>query len=184
MTARLSGEYEFIKNNAMHHKGAVGWSGSYMKEGLAAFMRILLNTDPKENFTGIKSMILKLVRSVGFKVTEYQHGVPALIQDSDEAWFWKCFSQSKRLFPMTESEQESFLHWVEQLVKKRVERIMEGNHRNYYCECAEYIAALGDVWEFRGIANGKQEVMLAYKEMYFRRSAFHRELRACGMRGE
>lgn len=76
----------------MHHKGAVGWSGSYMKEGLAAFMRILLNTDPKENFTGIKSKILKLVRSVGFKVTEYQHGVPALIQDSDEAWFWKCFS--------------------------------------------------------------------------------------------
>lgn len=182
LVALLSGEYEFVKNNAMDHKGAVGWSGSYMKEGLAAFMLILLNTDPEEHFTGIKSMISKLVSSVGFKVTEYQQGVPALIKDRDSEWFWKCFSHSKQLFPMAESQQEPFLHWVEQLVKERVEGIMEGNHRNYYYECAEYVAALGEVWESRGVANGKQKIMLSYKQMYSRRSAFHRELRACGMR--
>ena len=83
---------------------------------------------------------------------------------------------------MTESEQELYLGWVEELVKKRVGGIMEGNHRNYYYECAEYIAALGEVLESRGVLNGKQKLMLEYKQSYSRRSAFHKELRTCGMK--
>lgn len=83
---------------------------------------------------------------------------------------------------MTESDQKIFLGWIEKLVEKRVDGIMEGNHRNYYHECAEYIAALGEVLESRGVINGKQILLLEYKQNYSRRSAFHRELRACGMK--
>jgi hypothetical protein len=83
---------------------------------------------------------------------------------------------------LSETEQDSYLKWVEQLVRKRVDGIMEGNYRKYYHECAGYIAALGEVMESRGILKGKQRLMLGYKQDYSRRRAFHEALRNFGMR--
>ena len=66
---------------------------------------------------------------------------------------------------------------------KRVEGIMEESRRNYYYECAAYIAALGEVCESRGEVGGKQRVLSEYQSKYSRRRAFHRELKAFGIRG-
>lgn len=180
LIALLNGEYNYVKDHGMNYKGALGWSLSYMKKGLAIFLLILLNKE--ELSEGGKAMLSKIVSSVAFTTGEYRQGVSVEINETDTEWFWKCFHRSKVLNPMTESEQELYLGWVEELVKKRVGGIMEGNHRNYYYECAEYIAALGEVLESRGVLNGKQKLMLEYKQSYSRRSAFHKELRTCGMK--
>ena len=127
-------------------------------------------------------MLSKIVSSVAFTTEEYRQGVSVEINETNIEWLWKCFGRFKELHPLTESEQQVYLEWIKMLVKKRLDGIMEGNHRNYYFECAEYIAALGEVLESRGVLNGKQQLMLEYKQNYSRRSAFHKELRTCGMK--
>ena len=58
---------------------------------------------------------------------------------------------------------------------------MAGSYRNYYGECAAFIAALGEVEESLGLISGKNVMMLAYRQQYNRRTAFHSELRSYGM---
>jgi len=98
-----------------------------------------------------------------------------------EEWFWKCFKRWKESVSISAEEQENCLQWIDGLITKRVDGIMYKNHRNYYGECAAYIAALGEVQESRGEIGGKQRTMARYKETYSRRSAFHGELRTYGM---
>jgi hypothetical protein len=180
LIALLNGEFKYVKDHGLNYNGALGWSSSYMKKGLAAFLMILMNKE--ELSEGGKAMLSKIVSSVAFSSGEYRQGTSVEINETDMEWFWKCFRRSKVLHPMTESDQKIYLGWIEKLIKKRVDGIMEGNHRNYYNECAEYIAALGEVLESRGLINDKQILMLEYKQNYSRRSAFHKELRTCGMK--
>lgn len=122
-----------------------------------------------------------VVSATGFSREEYEKGVLETITESSEEWFWKCICRWKETVSLSEEEKENYLQWVEGLVTKRVNGIMENNRRNYYEECAAYVAALGEVKESRGESGGKQRTMFRYKEMYSRRSAFHAELRAFGM---
>lgn len=66
------------------------------------------------------------------------------------------------------------------LLEKRTAGIMDANRRNYYGECAAYIAALGEVRESMGEINAKQKIMTSYKDNYSRRSAFREEMRNYG----
>ena len=66
------------------------------------------------------------------------------------------------------------------LLEKRTAGIMDANRRNYYGECAAYIAALGEVWESMGEPGAKQRLMTSYKDAYPRRSAFREEMRKYG----
>lgn len=180
LIALLNGEYKYVRDHGMNYNGSLGWSSSYMKQGLAAFLLILMKKEKLSE--GGKAMLSKIVSSVAFTTEEYRQGVSVEINETNIEWLWKCFGRFKELHPLTESEQQVYLEWIKMLVKKRLDGIMEGNHRNYYFECAEYIAALGEVLESRGVLNGKQQLMLEYKQNYSRRSAFHKELRTCGMK--
>ena len=51
---------------------------------------------------------------------------------------------------------------------------MDANKRNYYGECAMYIAALGEVM------NAKQDYMSKFAAQYSRRRAFKDELKSFG----
>ena len=151
-----------------------------MKCGMAAFLLLLTESDTL--LAGGKSMCHMVVASTGFDKEDYEKGILETITDSNEEWFWKCICRWKETVHLSEEEKENYLQWVEELVTKRVTGIMENNRRNYYGECAAYAAALGEAKESRGEIGGKQRTMLGYKEMYSRRSAFHAELRAFGMK--
>lgn len=71
---------------------------------------------------------------------------------------------------------------VTELLKKRTAAIMDASRRNYYGECAAYIAALGEVRESLGDAGAKQRLMTSYRDAYSRRSAFREEMRKYGWR--
>lgn len=122
-----------------------------------------------------------IVSFTGFNKEDYGKGILETITESSEEWFWKCLCHWKESVSLSEEEKESYLQWIGDLVTKRINGIMENNRRNYYGECAAYVAALGEVKESRGEIGGKQRTMLEYKEMYSRRSAFHAELRTYGM---
>lgn len=181
MLAFLGGDFEYVRDRAMNEKGAVGWSMTFMKCGLAAFLLLLFE---EENLNqGCAYMCGKVVEDTGFSSKDYEQGILGAVDDSSREWFWKCFCRWKKMMSVTEEEKLGYLKWVERLVARRVKGIMDGNHRNYYGECAAYVAALGEVRESRGEANGKQKAMVEYKGLYSRRSAFHGELRAMGMKG-
>lgn len=143
LIALLNGEYKYVRDHGMNYNGAIGWSLSYAKQGLAAFLIILMNGEKLSE--GGRAKLSKIVSSVAVTTQEYRRGVSTEINETNIEWFWKCFLKSKVLHPMTESDQKIYLEWTEMLVKKRVDGIMEGNYRKYYFECVEYIAALGEV---------------------------------------
>ena len=83
---------------------------------------------------------------------------------------------------LSEAMEQKLLKKLTAWVEQRVAAIMDGNHRNYYAECAAFIAALGEAQEALGESGAKDIVMEQYRSAYSRRSAFHKELRDFGMK--
>lgn len=179
MLAFLGGEFQYVKEHAMNITSALGWSFTFMKCGLSAFLLLLLESDELQ--AGCKEMCRRIVSDVNFDKEEYQRWLGRQNDLNSEEWFWECFKRWKEYTKLDKTQKQAYLQWIEKLIKKRVDGIMEANRRNYYGECASYIAALGEVVESRGLQGAKQRILLDYKELYSRRSAFHGELRKYGM---
>ncbi len=193
LLAFLGGEFDYVRERAMNATNSLGWSASFMKCGLAAFLLLLTEDgslpqdaarqggELKTMKPGAREMLRRIVAAAGFDKSEYEKGTLRLIEESNEGWFLTCWNHWKRTVPLSREQREALLGWAEGLVTKRVQGIMEGNHRNYYGECAAYIAALGEARESGGEPNGKQATMAKYMEAYNRWSAFRQEMRGYGM---
>lgn len=193
LLAFLGGEFDYVRERAMNATNSLGWSASFMKCGLAAFLLLLTEDgslpqdaaqqggELKTMKPGAREMLRRIVAAAGFDKSEYEKGTLRLIEESNEGWFLTCWNHWKRTVPLSREQREALLEWAEGLVTKRVQGIMEGNHRNYYGECAAYIAALGEARESGGEPNGKQATMAKYMEAYNRRSAFRQVMRGYGM---
>lgn len=193
LLAFLGGEFDYVREGAMNATNSLGWSASFMKCGLAAFLLLLTEDgslpqdaaqqggELKTMKPGAREMLRRIVAAVGFDKSEYEKGTLRFIEESNEGWFLTCWNRWKRTVPLSQEQREALLGWAEGLVTKRVQGIMEGNHRNYYGECAAYIAALGEAREAGGEPNGKQAIMAKYMEAYNRRSAFRQVMRGYGM---
>ncbi|MBQ9306644.1 MAG: hypothetical protein IJ229_01865, partial [Clostridia bacterium] len=108
--------------------------------------------------------------------TSLEHDLPT------NALFQDCFQKWKDAVALPESLCESWLQTIAQCLELRVQAIMNANRRNYYAECAAFVAAYGEVLESRGRKGEKDRIMQQYRTKYARRSAFHEELRRFGMR--
>ena len=193
LLAFLGGEFDYVREGAMNATNSLGWSASFMKCGLAAFLLLLTEDgslpqdaaqqggELKTMKPGAREMLRRIVAAAGFDKSEYEKGTLRFIEESNEGWFLTCWNRWKRTVPLSREQREALLGWAEGLVTKRVQGIMEGNHRNYYGECAAYIAALGEAREAGGEPNGKQAIMAKYMEAYNRRSAFRQVMRGYGM---
>lgn len=126
-------------------------------------------------------MCRRVVSAVNFDKDEYLQWTGRQNDFTSEEWFWECLKKWKKNIELSKGQKQDYLQWIEKLIKKRVNGIMEANRRNYYGECASYIAAFGEVVESQGEPGAKQRILLDYKEQYSRRRAFHEELRKYGM---
>lgn len=163
----------------MNEEKGVGWSSTFMKQGLALFLLVLYNGEDLP--VGLRSMLNQVSFASGFKADEYFKGTEVRDEANDDA-LWKLFCQWKRNVQISDEQREAWLDKIEKWIGLRVTGIMNGNYRNYYGECASYIAAFGEVQESMGIPGGKARIMERYKGEYSRRRAFHQELRRYGMR--
>ena len=115
-----------------------------------------------------------------FSAEEYRKGTCGLDETDENGLFCQLFLKWKSITPMESDIRNCAVKKITALLEKRTEGIMDANRRNYYGECAAYIAALGEVLESMGEKGAKQRLMTSYKDKYTRRSAFREEMRKYG----
>lgn len=167
----------------MKEKNALGWSSTFMKQGMALFLLLLYNArDDGELSAGLRAMLRWAFDACKFKAEEYFRGTGVPNNTGDYDVFWKLFCKWKENVQISEDQKNEWLDKIDKWVELRVKGIMDGSKRNYYGECASYIAALGEVQDSVGVFCAKERIMERYKNEYSRRRAFHQELRGYGMK--
>ena len=174
----LDGQFADVLAKGLNKSEALGWSGTFMKQGIALYLLYLY--EGPWTLSGIQEMASIVKSAMGFSAKEYQRGLREQNDTGEEELFYDLFLKWKALVPMEPDVQTRALKKIKGLLEKRVKGIMEASRRNYYGECAAYLAALGEVQESLGEAGAKQKLMTAYKDQYPRRNAFREELRRYG----
>lgn len=164
----------------MNTKEDLGWTSTYMKEGLALLLLLLFSGE--EYREGMEVMLNNAIRACGFSKEDIYEGTTICNDETDEEVFLELFENWKVNVVLTDEEKEYWIHKVEEWIKRRTRGIMAANKRNYYEECASYISAFGEVVESLGCKNGKMKIMNEFKEEYKRRRLFIAELHRFGMR--
>ena len=149
-----------------------------MKQGIALYLLYLY--EGQWNGKGMAAMAEIVKRAMEFSSEEYRKGVCGLEETDENKLFCQLFLKWKSMVQMESDIRDRALKRITALVEKRTAGIMDANRRNYYGECAAYIAALGEVRESMGEMNAKQRFMTLYKDQYSRRRAFLEAMRNFG----
>lgn len=176
----FEGDYENVIKCGMSESKALGWSSTFMKEGLALFLLLLYKGETLSQ--GLDSMLKKAISGCGFQADKFFDGICSSKEKKDQELFWDLFCKWKAEIDISEEDYNKWMKMIERYISVRTAGIMDANHRNYYGECAAFIAAYGEVCESRGTKGAKACVMEKYKAEYSRRRAFHQELRNYGMK--
>lgn len=174
----LDGQFADVLAKGLNKSEALGWSGTFMKQGIALYLLYLY--EGTWNGKGITAMAGMVKAAMGFSAEEYRKGTYGLDGISENDLFSELFLKWKSMVQIEPDVRTCAIKKIAGLLEKRTEGIMGANRRNYYGECAAYIAALGEVRESLGEIGAKQSLMTSYKDKYFRRSAFRQEMRKYG----
>ena len=172
-------QFEEMKDKFMKPGNGLGWSSTFMKEGIS-LMLMLLNTGSADR-PGMAAMRDKAFGACSFSVKEYCQGTDLISSASDKVFFQECFDKWKSTIVLPDNTCELWMKRIEQWTELRVSAIMGASRRNYYAECAAFIAAAGEVQD--DMKHGSKNLLMQrYKASYSRRRAFHDELRRYGMK--
>ncbi len=174
----LDGQFAEVLDKGLHKSEALGWTGTFMKQGIALFLIYL--HEGRWNGKGIAAMAEMAKNAMRFSAIEYRKGACVPEEMDEDDLFSRLFLQWKSMAPMESDIRGRAVKRITALLEKRTAGIMDANRRNYYGECAAYIAALGEVRESMGEPGAKQRLMTSYKDAYPRRSAFREEMRKYG----
>ena len=172
--------FEEVQSRFMATREGIGWSSTFMKEGMALLLMLLNQGDA--HGPGMKAMVSKAMDGCSFDRAEYCMGMNAIEEVEAKELFEDCFGQWKESVTVDELQCDAWIKRLERWISLRVSAIMAASRRNYYGECAAYIAAFGEMLQSRGTADAKESVMQRYRKEYSRRRAFHEELREYGMK--
>jgi len=174
----LDGQFADVLAKGLNKSEALGWSGTFMKQGIALYLLYLY--EGAWTSKGIIAMAGIVKGAMRFSAEEYRKGTYGLDETNEGALFSELFLKWKSIVQMEPDVRKYAIKKITNLLAKRTEGIMNANRRNYYGECAAYIAALGEVQESLGDIGAKQRLMTSYKDKYSRRNAFRAEMRNYG----
>ncbi len=172
------GDFETAKTASKNPKGSLGWSSSFIQDGIRLFLLYLYekpfpskaavsaaayigfsDTKDKENLIGFERKILEESRE--HKVSE----------------FWNYFQRWKRYFPIETNDKKRYLAWAEKIVYGRADAIVSGQHRNHYGQAAVLLAMVGEIKETMGQAGAGSIIFAEYKRKFPRHSSFQKEMK-------
>lgn len=174
----LDGQFAEVLDKGLNKSEALGWTGTFMKQGIALYLLYL--HEGQWTGKGIATMIEKAKSAMQFSAEEYRKGTCGLEGIEENDLFFQLFLQWKSVVPMSSDIRDRVIKRIAALLEKRTAGIMEANRRNYYGECAAYIAALGEARESAGEIGAKQKLMTSYRDAYPQRRAFREEMRKYG----
>lgn len=174
----LDGQFADVLDKGLNKSEALGWTGTFMKQGIALYLLYL--HEGQWSGKGIAAMAEIAKRAMRFSAEEYRKGTLGLEGTGENDLFCQLFLKWKSMMQMESDVRSRAGKRITALLEKRIEGIMNANRRNYYGECAAYIAALGEVRESMGETGAKQRLMNSYRDKYSRRSAFREEMRHYG----
>lgn len=174
----LDGQFVDVLDKGLSRTKALGWTGTFMKQGISLYLLYL--HEGQWNGKGIDAMSETAKSAMKFSAEEYRKGIYGLEGIGENALFCQLFLEWKSMVKMESDIRNRAIKRISTLLEKRTEGIMEANRRNYYGECAAYIAALGEVRESMGEIGAKQRLMTSYKDKYTRRSSFREAMRNYG----
>ena len=135
---------------------------------------------PKQSLReGGKAMLSTVEAGLKFKNDEYLRGIDTSKATNSSDILWDCLKKCRS--HMSLSNRENAMEILQKHGIDYTDYVMNRNLRGEYSKCAEYAAVLGEILEADGKISSKNDYMLKWKEKYNRRTAYHRELRACGM---
>ena len=170
--------FDEVMDRYMNTEEGLGWSSTFMKEGIALFLMLL---SKGAQGRGMEDMRTRAFKAAEFRSSDYSLGTGLKPSGDDIVMFLDCFEKWKKSVVLDESRCNEWIQKMEKWIRMRTDAVMNGSKRNYYGECASFIAALGEVEESRGRKDGKQIILEEYRFLYSRRTAFHSELRSYGM---
>ena len=176
----LSGEYLRVYQETMFPEQGIGWSSTFVKCGMALFLLLLFKG--KQLPPACERMCAHAAGYLSFDASDYCKGIGRKNTKSNENLFWEKFKQITNSEKLTPEQQENIIIHLLVLMDLRVMAIVSQQKRNYYGECAEMIAAIGEVMESRGMEGRKQQLLLEYKCRFPRHVAFIRELKSFGLK--
>ena len=176
----LSGDYLRVYQETMFPEQGVGWSSSFVKCGMALFL-LLLFEEPQLP-PACERMCAHAAGYLSFDASDYCKGTGRKTAKSNQDLFWEKFNQITSPGKLTPEQQENIIIHLLVLMDLRVMAIVSQQKRDYYGECAEMIAAIGEVMESRGQEGRKRQLLLEYKCRFPRHVAFIRELKSFGLK--
>lgn len=154
---------------------ALGWSVTFMKQGIAFILILLyLGDRPK---SGIRSVLLSLMQTCSFSLDEYGQNTDTHNNQNDIDVFTDLIGKWKKDVQLDEGFADLWLKDIEHWIRIRTSAVLEKQLRNHYSHCAALIAAYGEVLESRGQADAKAIMMQRFHSLYPKYTAFRRALR-------
>ena len=171
-------EFDTVMTQGMNIKEALGWSFTFMKEGVASFLLLLYQETDLP--AGLSYLLNYIQQKYGFTAEEFYKGTGHTCAEEDAELLWKLICKWKQEVRISSEARTRWMHKIEQLISLRVDGIMTANRRKYYDECAAFISAYGEVKESLGSIGEKNIFMAEYHKRYPRRSTFIHELMEFG----
>ena len=156
----------------------MGWSGSFIHYGIRLFLLYLYSRPlPSDAAKNIALRVRFSDENLRKDLLEFETEIQRECQEHKVTEFWNYFQRWKIYFPMEETEREKYLTWAENIVYKRADAIVSGQHRSHYGEVAALLAIVGEIKEDMGMQGAKRYIYEQYRKKFPRHSAFQGEMK-------
>ena len=96
-----------VLRKGVGEKSSLGWTGTFMKEGLALFLLYL--HDGKELQQGSRSMLELTKHAFEFRLEEYKKGQNIKVEKTENEYFYKLFLNWKDTTKIENSDRKKIL---------------------------------------------------------------------------
>lgn len=176
--AFYTGEFDKVKKMSKNPTGSLGWSNSFIREGIRLFLLYLYDCPvPSKAAERIASYIGFPDEKNQNELLQFEIEIQRECQKLQVSEFWNYFQRWKKYFPMERAEQEKYLTWTENIVYQRADAIVSGKYRNHYSEVSGLLAIVGEIKEMMGMQGARIDIYEQYKKKFPRHSSFQRELK-------
>ena len=171
--AFVSGDFPRVLLEGLSCEEYLGWSLTPIKMYIDF---LLFALDSFGEASALEEVWISVGGWLGFNTLEYHKGLNRRTTGDGKDELKRCLRRWKEHHPVTPLLREAALERLEPLLSYRTEAIVRNGRRNYYRECARWLAALGMIQEANGAWNAQNAIIDRYEARYPRHSAFRREL--------